>query len=281
MEPHVNQDCSYLTQFLKEDHQNSTWKSLHVSHNIVCSQICHKHIHIMGWKDQTSKEIETCGKFVSLSSCCEKATAGMLRAFPVHFVPLQSKSTQCNMNSSRVATENCIKCGFSYETDCCRNYCEESFWMNFYILCRCWSLTMVDLTECCMLTVHRSHTLIRIPHWMLHINCAQEPHLNQDLIISHSFWKKIIKIYLKIPACESQCCLQSNLSQTHSYHGVKRPNKQRNSNLWEVCFSSAAVVRKLLLGCWGPFPVHFILLQSNSTQPNMHDSHADKEHCIK
>ena len=57
--------CSYLTQFLKENHQNSTWKSLHVSHNIVCSQICHKHIHIMGWKDQASKEIATCGKFVS------------------------------------------------------------------------------------------------------------------------------------------------------------------------------------------------------------------------
>ena len=34
-------------------------------HNIVCSQISHKHIHIMGWKDQTSKEIATCGKFVS------------------------------------------------------------------------------------------------------------------------------------------------------------------------------------------------------------------------
>ena len=57
--------CSYLTQFLKENPQNSTWKSLHVSHNIVCSQICHKHIHIMGWKDQASKEIATCGKFVS------------------------------------------------------------------------------------------------------------------------------------------------------------------------------------------------------------------------
>ena len=110
-EPHINRDCSYLTQFLKEDDQNSTWKSLHVSHNIVCSQICHKHIHMMGWKDQASKEIAACGKFVSLSSCCEKVTAGMLRAFPVHFVPLQFNSTPCNVHSSHVATENCIKCG--------------------------------------------------------------------------------------------------------------------------------------------------------------------------
>ena len=31
-----------------------------------------------------------------------------------------------------------------------------------------------------------------------------------------------VLIYLKIPACESQHCLQSKLSQTHSYHGVKR-----------------------------------------------------------
>ena len=30
-------------------------------------------------------------------------------------------------NGSCVATENCMKCGFSYETDYCRNYCEENF----------------------------------------------------------------------------------------------------------------------------------------------------------
>ena len=98
---------------------------------------------------------------------------------------------------------------------------------------------------------------------MLHINCAWEPHVNQDLFISHSFSKIIIKIHLKIPACESQHCLQSNLSQTHSYHGVKRPNKQRNSNLWEVCFSLAAVVRKQLLGCSGHFL--YILFHCNPT----------------
>ena len=98
---------------------------------------------------------------------------------------------------------------------------------------------------------------------MLHVNYAQEPHGNQDLFISHSFSKRIIKIHLKIPACESQHCLQSNLSQTHSYHGVKRPNKQRNSYLWEICFSSAAVVRKQLLGCSGHFL--YILFHCNPT----------------
>ena len=44
---------------------NSTWKSLHMSHNFVYSQICHKYIHIMAWKDQKRKEITTCGKFIS------------------------------------------------------------------------------------------------------------------------------------------------------------------------------------------------------------------------
>ena len=170
-EPHVNQDshtecctltlhgrntlvknCSYLTQFLKENHQNSTWISLHVSHNIVCSQIFHKQIHIRGWKDQTSKEIATCGKFVSpQQSCWEQATAGMLRPFPVHFVPLQSFSTDCNVHHSHVATENCMNCGFSYETDCWRNYCEKRFWM---------------ITD-----NGRSNR-------MLHVNCAWEPHIN-------------------------------------------------------------------------------------------------------
>ena len=140
--------CSYLTEFFKENHQNSTWKSLHVSHNIVCSQICHKHIHIMGWKDQKRKEMATCGKFVSPSSCCEKAATGMLKPFPAHFIPMQSNSTQHYVHDSHVETENSMEYGFSYETDCWGNYCEERFWMNLDILCRCKSLTMVDLTEC-------------------------------------------------------------------------------------------------------------------------------------
>ena len=59
------QISSHLTQFHKENDQNFTWKTLHVSHNILYSQICHKHIPIMVWKDQKRKEIATCGKFVS------------------------------------------------------------------------------------------------------------------------------------------------------------------------------------------------------------------------
>ena len=109
----------------------------------------------------------------------------------------------------------------------------------------------------------RSNRMLHIIYaWELHVNqdshtecCtlinpAWEPHVNQDLFISHTVsQRESSKFHLKIPACESQHCLQSNLSQTHSYHGVKRPNKQINSNLWEVCFSLAAVVSKLLLGC--------------------------------
>ena len=108
-------------------------------------------------------------------------------------------SVHSNMHSSHVATENCMKCGFSYETDCCRNYCEESFWMNLDILCRCRSLTMEDLTECCMLTMHGSHMLIKIPTLNDAVNHAWELNINQDSrFISHSFSKRIIKIHLKI-----------------------------------------------------------------------------------
>ena len=108
---------SYLTQFPTQNDQNSTGKSLHVSHNMVYSQICHKYIHIMvgggGVKDQTSKEIVICQNSVSPRICCEQGAAGMLRAFPVHFMPLQLNSSQCNVHSSRAATENCMKCNIS------------------------------------------------------------------------------------------------------------------------------------------------------------------------
>ena len=115
---------------------------------------------------------------------------------------------------------------------------------------------------------------------MLHINCAWKPHVNQDLFISHSFSKRIIKIHLKIPACESQHCLQSNLSQTHSYHGVKGPNKQKIATCGKFV-SLSSCCEKAAAGMLRPFPVHFIPLQSNSTQPNVHDSHADTENCMK
>ena len=97
---------SLYTQFLTWNNQKSTWKSLHISDNIVYSQICHKYIHIMGWKEQRRKEIATCGKLVSLSSCCEQPAAGMFRAFPVHFVPMQWNRKLCNIHGSHVAPEN-------------------------------------------------------------------------------------------------------------------------------------------------------------------------------
>ena len=58
------------------------------------------------------------GSLFLVSSCCEQATAGMLRPFPVHFVQLQSNSTQSNVHDSHADTENCMEYGFLYETDC-------------------------------------------------------------------------------------------------------------------------------------------------------------------
>ena len=150
---------SYLTQFLTQNHQNSTRKSLHVSDKMVYSQICHKYIHIMGGKDQTSKEIATCLNFVSPRICCEKEAAGMLRAFPVHFVPFQSNSRQCNMHGSCAATEICMKCGISLK---------HSFGQILWI-----AIFQADQPEiclhapkCCMLTVYGSHTLHQIHSYL-------------------------------------------------------------------------------------------------------------------
>ena len=134
-EPHVNQDshtescmltvhgshtlikiCSYLTQFLKENHQNPlenpcTWVTTYSIVKSVTNTF-------ISWPEKTKKENkkQPMGSLFLPNSCCEQAAAGMLRAFPIHFVPLQSNSTQCNMHDSHVATENCMKCGISYET---------------------------------------------------------------------------------------------------------------------------------------------------------------------
>ena len=150
-------------------------------------------------------------------------------------------------------------------------------------------------TECYMLTVHGSHRLIQIPPHMkqitlkfrhfrqfvkeifiwiftfsgrsnkiLHVNRVREPHVNPD---SFTFdpvsQRKLSKFHLKIPACESQHILQSNLSQIHTYHCLKKPKRKEKNNLWEVCFFSAAVVSKLLLGWSGYFL--FILCYCNQT----------------
>ena len=95
-----------------------------------------------------------------------------------------------------------------------------------------------------------------------------EPYLTPDSFTFQTVSNmKRSKFHMKIPAHESQHCLQSNLSQIHSYHGEKRPNKQRNRNPWEVCFSSTGVVSKLLLGYSGHFL--FILCNCNPTADSL------------
>ena len=199
-----------------------------------------------------------------LNSCCEQAAAGMIRVFPVHFVPFQSNSTQLNMHDSRADTENCMKCGFSYETDCWGNYCEERFWMNLDILCRCRSLAMVDLTESCTLAVHRSHTLIQIPAHG-----------------THNFSKKIIKIPLENPYTWVTT-LSTVKSVTNTFilwhEKTKKENKKQPVGILfllnSCCEQAAAEMIRV-------FPVHFVPLQSNSTQCNIHDSRAATENCMK
>ena len=111
-EPHIN-----LDSFTFHPVSQRLSSKFHTSGNIVYNKICHKYIHIMAWKDQKRKQRQPVGSLFLLNSCCEQAAAGMLRAFPVHFVPLQSNSTQPNIHNSCADTKNCMKYGFSYETD--------------------------------------------------------------------------------------------------------------------------------------------------------------------
>ena len=141
----------------------------------------------ISWPEKTKKENkkQPVGSLFLLNSCCGQAAAGMLRVFPVHFVPLQSNSTQCNVCNSCVATENCIKCGISYETH---------FVATFYTISytnTTWNLSM-------------EKRLIR----MLHVNRVWEPHVNLDSFTFHTVSnKKWSNFHLKIPTRESQHCL--------------------------------------------------------------------------
>ena len=97
----------------------------------------------------------------------------------------------------------------------------------------------------------------------LHVNRAREPHVNLDSFIFHSFSKKIIKIPLENP-WTWVTTLSTIKSVTNTFISLgEKTKKKRNNNLWEVCFSSAAVVSKLLLGCSGHFL--FILCHWNPT----------------
>ena len=132
---------------------------------MVYSEICHKNIHIMVWKEQTSKEIATCEKLDSLSSCCGQAAPGMLRAFPAHFVPLQSNSTHCNVHGSRATTENCMTCAISCETHCWRNHWEFTHFKQ-----ATWNLYTLHWNPA-HFTVHRSYT---IESRSLHISSTEQ-----------------------------------------------------------------------------------------------------------
>ena len=90
-------------------------------------------------------------------------------------------------------------------------------------------------TECYMISMHGSHTLIKIPsQWMLHVNHAGEPHVNLDLFISHTV-SQIIKIPLENP-CTWVTILSTIKSVTNTFRSWgEKTKKKRNSNLWKLC----------------------------------------------
>ena len=192
----------------------------------------------ISWPEKTKKENkkQPVGSLFLLNSCCEQAAAGCSGHFLFilcHCNPL-AHSVTCTIHVQLQRTAWNV--GF------------HTFLATFYTIFytnTTWNLSM-------------EKRLIR----MLHINRVREPHVNLHYFTFHPVsQRKLSKFHLKIPACESQHILQWNLSQIHSYHGIKRPKKKTKSNLWEVCFSSTAVVSKLLLGCSGHFL--FILCHCN------------------
>ena len=98
----------------------------------------------------------------------------MLRPFPVHFIPLQSNSTQPNVHDLHADTENCMKYGFSYETDYWGNYCVEILLNKFG------HFMQMQITD------------NGISNRMLHVNHGREPHINEDSFISDSLSKRVI-----------------------------------------------------------------------------------------
>ena len=69
---------------------------------------------------------------------------------------------------------------------------------------------------------------------MLHINHAREPHVNQDLFISHSFSKRIIKIHLKQLELDSQV----HTSGSHvaiNVHGNYYYMVEGSPHVWLMC----------------------------------------------
>ena len=106
-------------------------------------------------------------------------------------------------------------------------------------------------TECCTLTMHHTECC--------HINCAWEPHVNQDLFISHTVSQRgSSKFHLKIPECESQHCLQSTLSQTHSYHGGEKTKQAKKQLPVGSLFLLSSCCVQATAGMLKAFPVHFV-----------------------
>ena len=115
----------------------------------------------MEGKDQTSKEIATCENSVSPRICCEQAAAGMLRAFPVHFVPFQSNSTHCNVHGFTCSYRELHAMWHFIETQFWANYCELSYFKQINL-----KSVYIYTPKCYTLTVHGSHMLLQIPSYL-------------------------------------------------------------------------------------------------------------------
>ena len=126
-----------------------------------------------------------------------------------------------------------------YECICdrfnCRQCCDSCvgiFKWNFdlFILETVWNVKESGVrywnTECCTLTMHGSHTLIKICSYLTTLSTI----------------KSVTNSFISWP---------------------EKTKKKRNSNVWEVCFSSADVVSKQLLGCSG----HFLCILCHCNPP--------------
>ena len=210
----------------------------------------------MGWKDQKRKEIATCGKFVSpkhllWASCCWDAQ-GISCSFLCHCNPT-AHNVMCMVNVQLQRTAwNVV---FHMKQG---NYCELRHLGNQPEIC-------VKSTSV----------------YLYCLPCMWATRYSRFLHISPSFSKKIIKIPLENP-CTWVATLSTIKSVTNTFIAWSEKTKKENKKkpvgslfLLNICCEQAVA------GMLRAFPVHFVPLQSNSTQPNMHDSHADTKNYMK
>ena len=237
-EPHVNPDSfKFHTVFNKKIikillENPCTWVTTLFTVKCVTNTF-------ISWPEKTkqAKKKQPVGSLFLLSSCCEQGAAGMLRAFPVHFVPLQSSSTQPNVHDSHADRElhemwlfiwnrflgNYFLLRFSWKWDFSCTYWQNVAYWPYMGPCTAALFTY------------------RFPHIsqflkenkLIQMWCIKQ--FNPKLHISDSLWEKIYK-FVRFLVSQTECCTLT-IHRSHTLIKIHMLNKQTKSNLFKPFFS--------------------------------------------